>query len=77
MKAEDRLKELVDNEEINSLDGAKKEGFIHGWNEALHIHSVSNQREQLLSFYLYTMGYKNAQYNRSHAESVVDTYLRK
>lgn len=38
---------------------------------------VSNQRELLLSFYLYDMGYKNAQYNRSHAESVVDAYLKK
>jgi len=38
---------------------------------------VSNQRELLLSFCLYNMGYKNANSNRSHAESVVDAYLRK
>ncbi len=41
MKAEDRLKELIENEEINSLDGATQEGFIKGWNEALRIHNVS------------------------------------
>ena len=35
------VKELIENEEINSLDGAKKEGFIQGWNEALRIHNVS------------------------------------
>jgi hypothetical protein len=38
---------------------------------------VSNQREQLLSFYLYNIGHKNAQYNRKHAESVVDAYLKR
>jgi len=46
MKAEDRLKELIEKEEINSLDGAKKEGFIQGWNEALRIHNVSYCAEQ-------------------------------
>ena len=35
MKAEDRLKELIESGEINSLDAAKQEGFIKGWSEDL------------------------------------------
>jgi hypothetical protein len=46
MEAEDRLKEFVENEEINSLDAAKQEGFIKGWNEALRIHNVVGKSEQ-------------------------------
>ena len=40
MKAEDRLQEIIKSGEINSLDAAKQEGFIKGWNEALRIHIV-------------------------------------
>ena len=32
--AGDRLKELIESGEINSLDAAKQEGFIKGWAEA-------------------------------------------
>ena len=48
MKAEDRLKELIESGEINSLDAAKQEGFIKGWSEALRIHGVVGRSEQLV-----------------------------
>lgn len=48
MKAEDRLQEIIKSGEINSLDAAKQEGFIKGWNEALRIHIVVGQSEQLI-----------------------------
>lgn len=50
MKAEDRLQELVESGEINSLDAAKQEGFIKGWGEALRIYGVVGQSEQLKAF---------------------------
>lgn len=46
MKAEDRLQEIIKSGEINSLDAAKQEGFIKGWNEALRIHDA---RQRCLS----------------------------
>ena len=46
MKAENRLKELIESGEINSLDAARQEGFIKGWGEALRIHDVVEQSEQ-------------------------------
>lgn len=46
MEAKDRLEELIKSEEINSLDAAKQEGFIKGWDEAL----LLGKAEQLVSF---------------------------
>jgi hypothetical protein len=37
-KMKTRLKELIDSEEINSMDAAKKEGFELGWMESVKAH---------------------------------------
>ena len=73
MKAEDRLKELVESGEINSLDAAKQEGFIQGWNEALRIHDVVGRSEQLKAFVDFYNSRQNS--DKRVCSDEIDIYL--
>ena len=67
----EELSEIALNLDEGAITDKKAETLL------MSLFGIDNQRELLLSFYLYNMGHNNARTNRKRAESVVDAYLKR